>query len=913
MNQIRTFILASLLISAVVWGGGLVKQIPIKGNAFHVALADIDGDSEPELICACFHGEVYCLDRRSGEVRWSYKTGGFPFDLAARDIDGDGKAEVFVASADTNVYALRPDGSLLWKFKTSWPAYQVSPGNIDGKMPLEIAIGGAGRTARILSAQGKEVGSKSFRDATRHVRVGDVDGDGVDEVFVCMAYGTLYAHKGVYFNLIWRKQLTRHAKKGRADMKHWRPYSLELIDINGDGCSEMLWGSGFYDGNDIRVLRGDGEELWAKVDGFVGTREGFHYAYTNITAGDILPNDGLEIVALTGPRLHIFDKDGNLLGVSQAPMGFTDVAVSDGEIFLGSAPNGDNTLYHFKPRTGWKSEFASIQYIGLMAEIEKTLADIREKILDYEGVPIRKPETPYIYNASGGNPNTEKLLQSHFGLHRAFHKVFPYDNVDTAMAWSVHCVEPVPGFGRSRPGNLRVSSRLLTPERVVALAKFLEDNEQYFLMDVGHGCRPQVPLDICEKVLQTAPKYLIGFCSSENSAYDERLEKYLKQYWVPLMDLCLKYGKKKAVLIEKGAWWATVPAMKKYYDLMFNGKYREVLHASVEDSNSRSPDLNLAGRVGLWLTGAIDHFSVRLINDEVCWNRYWEWEFPITGHPFLRQAIAHTAMGGDYYELNLDIKDWSRQRAYNPWAFSRLGRESMEMIIHMLGKGILIPPTRDEIAFVSPIALRVREPSAKVLKDAFAFHDFRTNKPDAELDDAPFGHLGAYWGMSPTPPGNISSYSYNQTFQYGNFVPSTPYGFVAIVPELRSLRGAPWFNGGVVTDGLHFYNRAKESGLAARARVIAKLREAAKSLPFRVEGDVFLQAQRFTPRHYRIYAVDPGFIDPAERDVKLHIQVGRGVSSIHDLINDVDLAAEGKVLRFKVPAGAFRIIDIRLD
>ena len=912
MSLVRTLFVMLVVCHAA--SAGLVKQTPIKGNAFHVALADTDGDERAELICACLHGAVHSLDPRSGEVRWTFQTGGFPFDLAARDIDGDGRAEVFIASADTNVYALKPDGSLLWKFKTDWPAYQVSPGNIDGKMPLEIAIGGAGRTARILSAKGKELGSKSFRDAARHVRVGDVDGDGVDEVFVCMAYGRLYAHKGVDFKLIWNKQLNRHAQKGRKNLKHWRPYSLELTDLDGDGKCEMLWGSGFYDGNDIRVLRGDGEELWAKIDGFVGSRQGFHYAYTNITAGDVLPNRGLEVVTVTGPRLHIFDKNGKLLAMSQAPMAFTDVAVSDGEIFLGSAPNGDNTLYHFKPRSGWKRDFASIKYQGLMAEIEKTLADIRQKIFDYEGTPIRKPKTPYIYHASGGNPNTERLISSHFGLHRAFHKAFPYDNVDTAMHWGVHCVDPIPGFRRSRAGTLRVQGRLLTTDRVVELTKFMEDNEQYFLIDVGHGCSPQVPLNTCEKVLQAAPKYLIGFASSENSAYDGRLEKYLKEYWVPLMDLCLKYGKKKAVLIEKGAWWATVPAMKKYHDLMFTGKYREVLHASVEDSNSRSPDLNLAGRVGLWLTGAIDHFSIRIINDEVCWNRYWEWEFPITGHPFLRQALAHAAVGGDYIELNLDTLDWSkRKKGANPWLFSRLGRESMEMIIHMLGKGILIPPTREEIVGICPVAMRIREPDAKVLKDAFAFHDFRTNQPDAELDEAAFGHLGAYWGMSPTPPANITSYCYNQQFQYGNFIPSTPFGFVAIVPELRGIDGMPWFKGGVVTDGLRFYGGGARSGVGAREAVVAKLCAAARSLPFRVEGDVFLQAQRFNPRHYRIYAVDPGFLDPAERDVKLHMQLKGAIASVRDLINDEDLKPEGRQLRFKVPAGAFRIVDIKMD
>jgi len=375
------------------------------------------------------------------------------------------------------------------------------------------------------------------------------------------------------------------------------------------------------------------------------------------------------------------------------------------------------------------------------------------------------------------------------------------------------------------------------------------------------------------------------------------------------MDLCVKHNK-KAILIEKGAWWATIPAMKKYYDLMFDGTYREVLHASVEDSNSRSPDLNLAGRVGLWLAGSIDHFSARSISDQVCWNRYWEWEFPITGHPFLRQVIAHSALGADYYEVHLDVKDWSKRK---PWAWSRIGRESMEMVIHMLGKGLLVPPTREEMVGICPMAMRIREPDERVLKDAYNFHGFRTHEPDPDLDVAPLGHLGAYWGMSPTPPGNIMSYCYGQKYQYGNWIPATPYGFVAILPELCKIDGLRWFKSGAVTDGMYFYNGGKQSGLAARDGMIAKLREAAQSLSFRVEGDVFLQAQRFNPKHYRLYAIDPGFLDPAEHDVKVHITLDGAIASIHDIINDKGLKADGTVLRFKVPAGAFRIIDIKTE
>jgi len=79
---------------------GLAAAVPVAGNAWHLALADVTGDGRGEIIYACYHGKVCCQDERSGQVLWQYETGAFPYHLAAGDVNGDGRAETFVASAD---------------------------------------------------------------------------------------------------------------------------------------------------------------------------------------------------------------------------------------------------------------------------------------------------------------------------------------------------------------------------------------------------------------------------------------------------------------------------------------------------------------------------------------------------------------------------------------------------------------------------------------------------------------------------------------------------------------------------------------------------------------------------------------------------------------------------------------------
>jgi len=77
------------------------RYIPIKGNAWRLALGDVNGDGKKELICGSFEGAVRCIEPRTdGKLLWENPvSGGFVFAPAARDVDGDGKAETFAAVA----------------------------------------------------------------------------------------------------------------------------------------------------------------------------------------------------------------------------------------------------------------------------------------------------------------------------------------------------------------------------------------------------------------------------------------------------------------------------------------------------------------------------------------------------------------------------------------------------------------------------------------------------------------------------------------------------------------------------------------------------------------------------------------------------------------------------------------------
>ena len=873
--------------------------IQIAGNAWHLELADVTGNGERELLYASYDGAVCCQRPESTDLLWRFETGAFPYDLTCDDLDGDGRAETLLASSDGSLYGIGSDGSLRFRHQTLAPLYQVAVARVTER-PW-ILTGGVDRNLYVLDADGKELRRVPGERVVRNLAAGDLDGDGSEEIVLVSHLCEVEAFKGPELTRLWRR-LLRPVVAGKMQKRgHWRPYSIALDDLDGDGRCEILLGSGFYNQCGIRLLSHEGELIWDQPEGF-DFRDGNTYSHTAMAACDVVPGGGKEILGLNACRLHVFDRQGKRLTVAAAPVSFTDLFVArsapdDSELFLASSPNGDDQVYRVSLTPGWEQAWAALKRTGKMEQITDNLDEVRRRIIAHRGTASKRK---YILNVTGGQPNTARKIQSHFGVIDFYRQRFPYENLTFAMTINVSAIEGVPGFFQPdrRTQGLRVSAA-----DIPALLKTAEDGHVHFWAAVGHGCEPQITLETAEQILRTCPDYFLGFMCSENTVYNERLERYLQDYWFPLMDLCKRYNK-KAILIEKAAWWATIPAMSKFRKLV-DGSYADVLVMSVEDSNSRCPELNLASRAGLLLAGAVNTMSARTISDELCWNRYWEWEFPMTGHPFLRRQMVQALLGATVFEFHVSMHTLARDRQFTP-----IGRESVVLLAHMLGKGLLLPPKPNEMLGIVPLAIRMREPDEAFLEEAYNLHHHRDFEPNAEQREWPFEGLACHWGAAPVQPGYLGSYLFEQDRHYGTFVPATPFGFPVIMPAFLSLPQAPQVTGGWETDGRWFYRQDKRlSGTAARLQVLTRFREAANRLPFRVEGHAFMQAQRLAGDTVRLTLIDPGFLDPADREVTLHVQTNRPVRAFVDVLSGERLPVTDAAVRLLVPAGSFRILE----
>ncbi len=139
---------------------------------------------------------------------------------------------------------------------------------------------------------------------------------------------------------------------------------------------------------------------------------------------------------------------------------------------------------------------------------------------------------------------------------------------------------------------------------------------------------------------------------------------------------------------------------------------------------------------------------------------------------------------------------------------------------------------------------------------------------------------------------------------------TTPHGFVALVPGTTPHTDGPWQTLWT-TDGDHLSRNGKSFTLSeARTALTADLAAGAKTLPFAVTGHVFHQVVEVAPRHYIIALVDSGWLDPADRDVKLTAQLP-GNWQVTDRLTGNPMGSMSDGLVLTVPSGTLRLLEVR--
>lgn len=915
------FIFLSLLVSscAEYQEDSKIQYIKSAGNAWHIQPV-IHKDREEQIVFANYEGQVGLKNMANQENQWLYEANAFIFDLKTGDIDMDGSVEIVFVTADGTLTVLDLMGNELWSFKSGFPFFTLDIGNVTGDDHLEIACGGIDRHVYLLDHRGNLLGKSDLAERLVHrLSIGNLHGNNYDEILAIenRTIAHLMEFKKDTLSTIWRKPL-----RVPEDYVNWEnpggrffPFSLEIDDLDLDGINEILLGDTFFNKQAVMVADAQCNPLWIseKVPPFEyieGSQTEF-YSTAFVGSSDIFPDHpGKEVISVAGGLLRIWTNGGQLLGSINAPVGFTDMELDRNVLYLGSSPNGDDYFYKVLLDENWKNTVGNITYQGKIKEIKSNIAKLRDQIARYPA----NADDNQIYELLIGfrlkNSQDNRLAEFN-RLKQWFGKEFPYKNLKLVTSQKV--IENSPPLDENgEPWSERrwatdAINGTSTVEEIVEKARWAEKNQVPTLFNIGHSCMPFVTLETAEKILQAAPNYCVGFITSEDEDI-ERIPRYFKHYFAPLADLCVKYSYRRCITKNKGLWWMSSPAIKEVHDALFLGERKKVSMAATEDSNSRTPEMNLMGRGGLWQAGMLSHNNVSIHGDLFSFNRFHQWEYPKTGHPYLRLLVAHTTMG--MTQISARIREITARG--DTFEFIPTGRESTEIFYHMLGKGLVFSPKPEEILGYSPIGLVIHRPPDKWLKDAHNGHRPEIWKDDPVLEKAVIPHNGNLWGMTNTPVHALQKVLFNKERQFGLQIPATPYGLVAFVPEYADLEKVNGISDWWHTDGISIWRdeQQKYSGEKAAALLLETFKKAAYQMPFRQNGTAFMQVISTGPNTFRLYLIDPGWVDPDERAVEVNIQLDGEFEAVNVLTKEYYPINNHKFQAI-VPDGLFSIIEVK--
>ncbi len=237
------------------------------GSLNRIAAGDLNGNGRDEIIGTFGYGKIFIFDATTQAIVGEVATPGWIRSVAAFDVNGNGRAEILYGD-DYNGGVHCVDGVTLneiWNIPNPGSSVvsiafgDVDNDGVDDLLWSALTPGIGGNSANFFVAD-PDSGTIKWRNKVNNgplsaVTVGDVDGDGRDDILMVTASGANGNAPGTVFIF----DALTHGLKREVSLEGSGAFtvrSVRLEDINGNGKREYVVAAGTADGALIQVYDG---------------------------------------------------------------------------------------------------------------------------------------------------------------------------------------------------------------------------------------------------------------------------------------------------------------------------------------------------------------------------------------------------------------------------------------------------------------------------------------------------------------------------------------------------------------------------------------------------------------------------------------------------------------------------------